>query len=83
MNEWDVFLAIAALAGLFVTVGVPIIKLNTTIAKINTTLCMLQTQHTKDEEQNQAAHRRIWEHNDEQDAMLSEHRMRLHDLDGK
>lgn len=81
--EWDIVLVIVTLVGLFVTVGAPIIKLNTTIAKMNTTLAILEERHEKDEQKNQAAHVRLWEHNDAQDAMLNEHRLRLHDLDGK
>lgn len=83
MGEWDIVVVIIALVGLFLTVGAPIIKLNTTITKMNTTLSILEERHNSDEQKNQAAHVRLWEHNDEQDAMLHEHRMRLHDLDGK
>ena len=32
---------------------------------------------------NTESHRRLWEHNTEQDKVLQNHEQRLHDLDGK
>lgn len=83
MSEWDVFLVLVAIGGFFATVGAPIIKLNTNITKLNASLESIQKDQVKLERDNHDAHKRIWEHNDEQDKMLEEHRLRLHDLDGK
>lgn len=83
MGEWNIIEVIVVLVGLFLTVGTPVLKLNTTITKINTTLVALQQTHTQDEEKNQAAHKRLWKHNEEQDDIIAAHELRLHDLDGK
>ncbi len=83
MGEWNVFLVLVAIVGFFFTVGAPIIKLNTNITKLNASLESIQKDQVKLERDNHDAHKRIWEHNDEQDKMLEEHRLRLHDLDGK
>lgn len=83
MNEWTVFGVIVSIVGLFVTVGKPIINLNTSITVLNESIKNLKTQSDKLERDNTDAHRRIWKHNDEQDKTIAEHELRLHDLDGK
>lgn len=81
--EWNVVLVIIALAGLFATVGAPIIKLNTNITTLNETIKGLEKRQDKLENGNSEAHERIWKHNDEQDEVIQKHEMRLHDIDGK
>lgn len=83
MSEWDVVSVLVIVIGLFLTVGAPIIKLNTNITKLNENLKATQNDQLKYEKDNHDAHERIWDHNEKQDAVLEEHRMRLHDLDGK
>lgn len=83
MSEWNIVETLVVIIGLFCTVGAPIIKLNTNITKLNASLESTQRDQAKLERDNHDAHKRIWEHNDEQDKELEEHRMRLHDLDGK
>lgn len=83
MGEWDIVTVLVVIVGLFCTVGAPIIKLNTNITKLNASLESTQKDQAKLERDNNDAHKRIWEHNDTQDKMLEEHRLRLHDLDGK
>lgn len=83
MNEWDIVSVLVVVIGLFLSVGAPIIKLNTNITKLNENLRATQNDQIKYEKDNHDAHKRIWQHNEKQDAELEEHRMRLHDLDGK
>lgn len=83
MSEWTVVTVIIAIVGLFVTIGKPIINLNTNITVLNENIKNLKTQSDKLERDNTEAHRRIWAHNDEQDKQLAEHELRLHDLEGK
>lgn len=83
MNEWDIVSVLVVVIGLFLSVGAPIIKLNTNITKLNENLKATQNDQIKYEKDNHDAHKRIWQHNEKQDAELEEHRMRLHDLDGK
>ena len=80
----------AAIVGLGVTVGAPIIKLNANITRLTVVLDAVKAEL---EEQKKAlsaqrdgskeAHRRIWAHNDEQDATLSDHETRLRVLESK
>ena len=65
---WEIFLGIVALVGFIITVMTPIIKLNTSITKLNVALETLQTSMNKIDNDNTESHRRIWNHNDSQDA---------------
>lgn len=83
MSEWDVVTIIIALVGLFFTVGKPIINLNTNIAILNQSIKETNTRQDKFEKSSEKEHEELWEHENEQDKILEEHKMRLHDLDGK
>lgn len=83
MSEWTVVTVIAAIVGLFFTIGKPIITLNTNITVLNESIKNIKLQSERNETDNTEAHRRIWKKNEEQDRQLAEHEMRLHDLDGK
>ena len=72
MTEWTVVVVIIALVGLLVAVGTPVIRLNTSITRLNVILDQVQ----KDQGQNAKEHEKF---RDE----LSNHNMRLHDLDGQ
>ena len=65
MTEWTVFLVIVAVIGLFVTVGTPVIKLNSSITTLCAQINNLQSCITDLKISNKDAHKRIWEHIDE------------------
>jgi hypothetical protein len=73
MNEWQVVGVIMALVGLVSAIVAPIIKLNTSITKLTVLLDGLKSNQGSYEQRNHEAHKRIWEHNDEQDEMLHKH----------
>lgn len=81
--EWTVVTVIIAVVGLFFTVGKPIINLNTNITVLSESIKSLNKRQDKFEADSTKEHSELWEHEDEQDRMLEEHKMRLHDLDGK
>ena len=60
-------------------------RLWVSLAKAEMALGLPITQEQVDEMEGKKseAHRRLWSHNDTQDAMLQNHEQRLHDLDGK
>lgn len=83
MNEWAVVGVIVVLAGLFITLGAPIIKLISSITKLTVTM-----ENTRDElssfaRRNTDAHRRLWDHNEKQDAEIMDHGNRIERLEGK
>jgi len=84
MTEWGVFGVIVALVGLFLAVGAPVLTLNSSITKLNVRLDHMEQQARATEKeldkQKEAAkdsHRRIWQHNDEQDSVLNDHETRI------
>jgi len=83
MSEWDVVSVLVVVIGLFFTVGRPIISLNTNIATLNASLKAEKERLAEFEKNSEREHGELWAHNDEQDKVLEEHKMRLHDLDGK
>lgn len=88
--EWTVFTALAAIVGLGVTVGAPIIKLNANITRLTVVLDTIKAELEEQKkalsaqrEDSKESHRRIWAHNDEQDATLADHETRLRVLESK
>lgn len=83
MTDWDIVKDIVVLIGLIVTVTTPLLKLNTSITQLKALLDRVVKQVQDNDRSNSASHKRLWEHNEEQDETLQRHEQRLHDLDGK
>lgn len=86
--EWTVFEVVAAIAALFLSIGVPVIRLNSSITKLTVMLERVEkdvaANRTALEQQRAAAkasHEKLWRHNDEQDAQLQNHETRLRVLE--
>ena len=79
MTDWDIVKDTVVLIGLIVTVTTPLLKLNTSITQLKSLLDNV----VKQVQDNDRSNKRLWEHNEEQDEILHNHEMRLHDLDGK
>ena len=73
MNEWNVVGVLVVVAGLFLSVGAPVIRLNSTLTKLSTLVEGLRDRQARQEQSNAEGHRRLWKHNDEQDATLTDH----------
>ena len=83
MTDWDIVKDIVVLAGLIMTVTTPLLKLNTSITQLKALLDIVAKQVQENDKSNSASHKRLWEHNEEQDETLQRHEQRLHDLEGK
>lgn len=83
MTDWDIVKDIVVLAGLIITVTTPLLKLNTSITQLKALLDSVAKQVQENDKSNSASHKRLWEHNEEQDETLQRHEQRLHELDGK
>lgn len=80
MTEWSIVEVIVVLIGLFVTVGKPMVNNTKAMTELNCSLKQLtdQQKETQDEleefkDKNTESHRRLWKHNEQQDAKLNEH----------
>ena len=83
MDEWGVVGVLVVVAGLFLSVGAPVIRLNSTLTKLSTLVEGLRDRQAQQEQNNSDSHRRIWKHNEEQDAVLNDHETRITILERK
>lgn len=83
MTDWDIVKDTVVLVGLIITVTTPLLKLNTSITQLKSLLDSVVKQVQDNDRSNSTSHKRLWEHNEDQDEILHNHEMRLHDLDGK
>ena len=81
MAEWGVVGVIIALVGLLATVTAPMLKLNTTLTKLNDKFDALDTRLDDVTENNHASHKRIWDHETQQDGILHDHETRIQILE--
>lgn len=83
MSEWQIVTVIVVLVGLVTAIVTPIIKLNTSITKLTVLLENLKSSQDNYEQRNREAHKRIWEHNGEQDEKLNRHETEIQLLKGE
>ncbi len=81
MTQWSVVGVIIALVGLFLTVGKPLAKLITAIERLTNTCNQLSEEFDKFVIKNKESHKRIWEHNKNQDNIIYDLEKRIHDLE--
>lgn len=77
MTEYGVVIIVVAMITTAITIGAPVIKLNTAITKLIVKLDSLGKDFDELEIHNHESHRRIWEHNGKQDKRLEDHESRL------
>ena len=87
--EWTAVTVLAAIAGLGVTVGRPVVRLNSSITRLTALLQAMERRLDALEaalaaQQSKAAesHRRLWTREEEQDRRLADHEARLQLLEG-
>lgn len=80
---WDIVAGIVLLAGFIITIVKTIIPLTNALTRLTERIDSLAEQVETLDEKKTEAHKRLWSHNKNQDAMLQNHEQRLHDLDGK
>lgn len=78
---WEIFLGIAALITFVIAVTGPMIKLNTSITKLNASVDVLKDAIDRIDADNEESHKRIWKHNNEQDALLAEHTKKISNIE--
>lgn len=77
MEQWSVVETLVVILGLFAAVGAPVIKLITSISELTSTVRELKNDFLSLTAKNTDSHRRIWAHNDVQDARLDDHEKRI------
>lgn len=90
MTEWQVVGVLITLVGAVTALVTPLLKLNTTITKLTSTLDNLKADVKiitdtvrQNKEDGHASHKRLWDHNVEQDKKIQEHDVRIEKLEEK
>ncbi len=83
MTEWGVVGVIIALVGLFFTLMKPISNLTKTITELTVVVRDLRKEMDEHRTNSKTSHERLWEHNEKQDNILSEHGQRLSTVEAK
>jgi hypothetical protein len=81
MNEWSVIVMLITLGGGIIALVRPIVTLTKAITELTVTCKNLDGQFAAMQNKNTEGHRRIWEHNDEQDKRLNDHETRLQNIE--
>lgn len=77
MTEWGVVGVIVTLVGLGAAIVGPIIKLVKSMMRLTVVLEQTEKSLNKLSADNTESHRRIWEHNGEQDEAINDHEVRI------
>lgn len=83
MAEWSAVEALSVLIGLFVSVGLPIIKLISSITKLTVTVESIQRDFESVTTRNTESHRRMWVKLEEHDRDIADHDGRIRELEGR
>ena len=79
--EWTTVTVIIALVGLGAAVIKPIVSLTQSITKLTVVVERLERELDDQSEHSRESHRRLWDHNEEQDNRLDDHERRIHDME--
>ena len=80
---WEIFLGIVALVGFCVTIATPLMKLSKTMTELNVNMQNLNKAMNVLTANNTESHRRIWQHNEEQDEKIENHEKRITKIETK
>lgn len=83
MTEWQVITMLITLGGGVALIVRPICNLTKAITELTSTCKNLDQQFSNFEEHNRDGHKRIWEHNEEQDKTLNNHEARISKIEGR
>ena len=81
--EWPTITVIISLVGLGAAVIKPIVSLTQSITKLTVVVERLERELDEQSEHSRESHKRLWDHNEEQDNRLDDHERRIHDIEHK
>ena len=80
---WTTITVIISLVGLGAAVIKPIVSLTQSITKLTVVVERLERELDEQSEHSRESHKRLWDHNEEQDNRLDDHERRIHDMEHK
>lgn len=78
---WEIFLGIVALVTFVIAITGPMMKLNTSITKLNNSVDVLRDAINRLEQDNEKSHKRLWDHNNEQDEIIAAHSKKISNIE--
>lgn len=81
--EWTTVTVIISLVGLGGAIIKPIVSLTRSITELTIQVKGLRTDMDKQAEHNREIHKRLWDHNGEQDGRLDDHERRIVSMEHK
>lgn len=81
--EWTTVTVIIALVGLGAAVIKPIVSLTQSITRLTVVVERLERELDDQSEHSRESHKRLWDHNEEQDNRLDDHERRIYDIERK
>ena len=79
--EWTTVTVIIALVGLGAAVIKPIVSLTQSITRLTVVVERLERELDDQSEHSRESHKRLWDHNEEQDNRLDDHVRRIYDIE--
>lgn len=83
MTEWNVFSVVTSIVIFGISVGVPLLKLNSNITRLSTILEILQKQIESDKKINSEEHTALWDVTEKHEQKLGDHETRLQLIEHK
>ena len=80
---WEIVAGLFVLIGGIVSIVTPIVKLTKSITELTVKVDDFARQIEQQSVRSKEAHKRLWEHNEEQDDKLREHEIRISNLENK
>ncbi|MBS7221445.1 MAG: hypothetical protein KH033_08880 [Clostridiales bacterium] len=80
---WEIVAGLFVLIGGIVSIVTPIVKLTKSITELTVKVDDFARQIEQQSVRSKEAHKRLWEHNEEQDDKLQEHEIRISNLENK
>ena len=80
---WEIVAGRFVLIGGIVSIVTPIVKLTKSITELTVKVDDFARQIEQQSVRSKEAHKRLWEHNEEQDDKLQEHEIRISNLENK
>jgi hypothetical protein len=80
---WEIVAGLFVLIGGIVSIVTPIVKLTKSITELTVKVDDFARQIEQQSVRSKEAHKRLWEHNEEQDDKLQEHEIRISNLESK
>lgn len=78
---WEIVVGIIALVGFVVSIGTLLFKLSAVLTRLDVTVKDMQAANAADRKCKEAEHREMYDTLDKHEKTLSDHEMRIHDLE--